>query len=109
MCYNIGPLVIRPSRPDKPRFWKREKIKTPSPLAWCDTVCAMAWPTTSNPRTEFVTLRLTADEAASLDDYAQKRGLTRSAALRDAVTRVTAADARNAKRAEKKKRAGADE
>lgn len=42
----------------------------------------MAWPTTSNPRTEFVTLRLTADEAASLDAYAASRGLSRSAALR---------------------------
>ena len=58
-----------------------------------------------------MTLRLTTDEAASLDDYALKRGLTRSAALRDAVTRVTAADARKTKKAQKtqQKRAAADE
>ena len=58
----------------------------------------MAWPTTTNPRTEFVTLRLTAGEAALLDEYAQAQNMTRSAALRDAVDRVTAADRRNRQR-----------
>lgn len=48
----------------------------------------MAWPTSSNPRTEFVTLRLTVDEAAALDEYASARSMTRSAAVRAAVTAV---------------------
>lgn len=52
----------------------------------------MAWPTTDNPRTEFVTLRLTADEAADLDAYAAARGLNRSAAVRAAVAYAVAMD-----------------
>lgn len=48
----------------------------------------MAWPTTDNPRTEFVTLRLTADEAAELDAYAARLQMTRSAAVREAVSQV---------------------
>lgn len=58
----------------------------------------MAWPTTSNPRTEFVTLRLTQDEAADLDQYAQGHGLNRSAAVREAVNRVIAAEKRRKRR-----------
>ena len=58
----------------------------------------MAWPTSSNPRTEFVTLRLTADEAADLDGYAGARGLSRSAAVRQALARVLAADAKKNKK-----------
>lgn len=61
-------------------------------------VPAMAWPTTSDPRTEFVTLRLTVNEAADLDAYAAARGLSRSAAVRDAVGRVIAADKKRAAR-----------
>lgn len=59
----------------------------------------MAWPTTNNPRTEFVTLRLTADEAADLDVFANARGQSRSAAVRDAVARVIEAEQRRARRA----------
>lgn len=52
----------------------------------------MAWPTTDDPRTEFVTLRLTVSEAAELDAYAASRHLSRSAAVRDATGRVIAAE-----------------
>lgn len=55
----------------------------------------MAWPTTSNPRTEFVTLRLTVDEAQDLDWLMQTtRTKNRSAALRNAFERVVAAERR---------------
>ena len=59
----------------------------------------MGWRTTANPRTEFVTLRLTTDEMDDLDAYASTRGLTRSKAVRGAVERAIAAD----KRAQAKK------
>lgn len=59
----------------------------------------MSWPTTNDPRTEFVTLRLTKSEAASLDAHKSAEGhKDRSAALRDAVNRVIAADARKRKK-----------
>lgn len=45
----------------------------------------MGWPTTSDPRTEFVTLRLTANEAAELDAYAAATNRKRSETVRDAV------------------------
>lgn len=61
----------------------------------------MSWPTTNDPRTEFVTLRLTVSEMADLDLYASSRGLSRSGAVRDAVSRVIAAE----KRREKKQKA----
>lgn len=61
----------------------------------------MSWPTTSDPRTEFVTLRLTVAEAADLDAYAAARGLNRSAAVRDAVNRVIAAENKRARRTRK--------
>jgi hypothetical protein len=61
----------------------------------------MAWPTTSNPRTEFVTLRLTADEAADLDWLMARTGThNRSAALRDAFGRVVASERRKSKKAQ---------
>lgn len=63
----------------------------------------MAWPKTDDPKTEFVTVRMTVGEAAELDQYAQTRGLSRSAALRDAKDRVIAAEKR---RAAKSKKAG---
>lgn len=59
----------------------------------------MAWPTTTDPRTEFVTLRLTVSEAADLDLYASTRSMNRSKAVRDAVNRVIAAEKKRAKRA----------
>lgn len=52
------------------------------------------WPTTNDPRTVFVTVRLTASEAADLDAHAASLGLTRSAAVRDATDRVIAAKKR---------------
>lgn len=58
----------------------------------------MAWPTTNDPKTEFVTLRLTVGEMADLDLYASSRGQTRSGAVRDAVGRVIAAEQRREKR-----------
>lgn len=54
----------------------------------------MAWPTTNDPRTEFVTLRLTKSEAADLDAYAKAKRMKRSAAVRSCVDRVIAAEAR---------------
>lgn len=62
----------------------------------------MAWPTTKDPRTEFVTLRLTVSEAAELDLYADSRGLSRSAAVRDATARVIAAEQKRAKKVRSK-------
>lgn len=58
----------------------------------------MAWPTTSDPKTEFVTLRLTVGEAAALDAAASLAGMKRSAYVRDCVRRVSAADQRRAQR-----------
>lgn len=59
----------------------------------------MAWPTTDDPRTEFVTVRFTKDEAADIDWL---KGITnaksRSAAVRNAVDRVVAAERRREKR-----------
>lgn len=64
----------------------------------------MGWPTTSNPRTEFVTLRLTADEAAELDAMAAAyHHKNRSAALRHCFERCRKADAKKAKSAKSKR------
>lgn len=49
----------------------------------------MAWPTTDNPRTEFISVRLTADEATALEMYASANAISRSEALRDAVRLLT--------------------
>lgn len=62
----------------------------------------MGWPTTSNPRTEFVTLRLTVDEAEALQQMADTRSQSRSEYVREALGRVVSADQRKQKRAEKK-------
>lgn len=59
----------------------------------------MSWPTTKDPRTEFVTLRLTVAEMADLDSYASKRKLPRSKAVREAVSRVIAAEKKRKSRA----------
>jgi hypothetical protein len=57
----------------------------------------MSWPTTDDPRTEFVTVRFTADEAA---DIAWLQGITnaknRSAAVRQCVDRVVSNEKRRA-------------
>ena len=57
----------------------------------------MSWPTTDDPRTEFVTVRFTAGEAA---DIAWLQGITnsknRSAAVRQCVDRVVSSEKRRA-------------
>lgn len=50
----------------------------------------MAWPTSKNPKTEFVTLRLTADEMTDLNTYATNHGINRSQAVRLAVETLVA-------------------
>jgi hypothetical protein len=50
----------------------------------------MAWPTTSNPRTNFVTTRFTDEEVDDLDML----GSSRSESIRDAVARVVAIEKR---------------
>jgi len=62
----------------------------------------MAWPTTNDPRTEFVTLRLTVGEAADLDWLqAQIGGKNRSDTARSAFYRVVAAERKRAARQKK--------
>lgn len=59
----------------------------------------MSWPTTDDPRTEFVTVRFTVDEAADLDWLTAQTGVkSRSAAVRSACDRVVAAEKKRAKR-----------
>jgi Arc/MetJ-type ribon-helix-helix transcriptional regulator len=59
----------------------------------------MAWPTTNDPRTEFVTLRLTVGEMGDVDAaVASGPHKNRSAFVRSCVERCLAADARRAKR-----------
>lgn len=59
----------------------------------------MAWPTTNDPRTEFVTVRFTADEMADIL-WLQGRvnAKDRSAAVRQCVDRVVAAERKREKR-----------
>lgn len=60
----------------------------------------MSWPTTNDPKTEFVTLRLTVSEAASLDAHVSAcHHPSRSAAVREAVNRVIAAEEKRRKQA----------
>ena len=56
----------------------------------------MAWPTTDDPKTEFVTVRFTVGEAALIDASAQVNGMSRSAYLRDCVRRVHEKERRDA-------------
>lgn len=56
----------------------------------------MGWPTTDDPKTELVTLRLTVGQAADLDLHAQANGKSRSAYVRDCVDRVISAEKRRA-------------
>ena len=59
----------------------------------------MSWPTTNDPRTEFVTLRFTKSEAADIDWLiGQTNAKNRSVAVRDSVGRVVAAERKRAKR-----------
>jgi hypothetical protein len=68
----------------------------------------MAWPTTDDPRTEFVTLRLTKAEAADLDQFAASlHGGVRSKAVRSCVERVLAAERKRAARTRRAAKPGA--
>lgn len=58
----------------------------------------MAWPTTNDPKTEFVTLRLTVGEMQDLDDAALRADVKRSAYVRAAVEEKIARDAAARKR-----------
>lgn len=48
----------------------------------------MAWPTTSNPRTEFVMVRMTVQESEDLDRLAADSGKSRSEAMREAISKA---------------------
>lgn len=62
----------------------------------------MAWPTTNDPRTEFVTVRFTATEMADIDWLTgHVNAKNRSAAVRGAVDRVVAAERKRDARARK--------
>jgi hypothetical protein len=62
----------------------------------------MAWPTTDDPRTEFVTLRFTKGESADVDWLQVQTGASsRSEAVRHAVDRVVAAEKRRARKQKK--------
>lgn len=57
----------------------------------------MAWPTTDDPRTKFVTVRFTEDESADIDWLIQQTNAKdRSAAVRQCVDRVVSAERRRA-------------
>lgn len=59
----------------------------------------MAWPTTDNPRTVFVTLRLSKSENDDLTALAAAMGVTRSVAVRAAIetaSRLAIIEAANA-------------
>ena len=65
----------------------------------------MTWPTTSDPRTEFVTLRLTLDEMDDIDWLiAQTGAKSRSQAVRDAVDRIISVEKRRAARNARKQK-----
>lgn len=60
----------------------------------------MSWPTTNDPRTEFVTVRFTVAEAADIAWLmGQTNSKNRSTAVRDCVDRVVAAERKRAARA----------
>lgn len=59
----------------------------------------MAWPTTNDPRTVFVTSRLTAAEEADLDWFVARRGWSRSEALRTGLDEMIAREKKSAARA----------
>lgn len=58
----------------------------------------MAWPTTTKPKRNFVTLRFDDAEFADLDAAASTAGMSRSGYLRECYRRVIAADKRKAAR-----------
>lgn len=54
----------------------------------------MAWPTTDDPRTEFMTNRFTASEMAEIEKAVHASGLKKSEWVRAALHRVIVADKR---------------
>lgn len=46
----------------------------------------MSWPTTDTPRDNMVSLRLSDDELAAVDEIANLSGQSRSTVLREAIT-----------------------
>lgn len=59
----------------------------------------MAWPTTDDPRTKFVTVRFTEDEAADIDWLIrQTNAKNRSEAVRQCVDRVVSAERKRSRR-----------
>jgi hypothetical protein len=54
----------------------------------------MAWPTTNDPRTEFMTNRFTVGEMAEIDAAVAASGLKKSEYVRAALHRVILADRR---------------
>lgn len=58
----------------------------------------MAWPTTDDPKTEFITVRLTVTEEALVAAAASNAGQNRSVYLRECVRRCVEADRRKALR-----------
>ena len=58
----------------------------------------MAWPTTSDPKTEFATIRFTLGESAEVDSEAAKAGMNRSQYIRECVHRCIVADRRKNKK-----------
>lgn len=69
----------------------------------------MAWPTTNDPRTKFVTVRFTEDEAADIDWLiGHVNAKDRSAAVRQCVDRVIAAEKRRANKAKKTEHAAGE-
>lgn len=62
----------------------------------------MAWPTTNDPRTKFVTVRFTEDEASDIDWLiGHVNAKDRSAAVRQCVDRVIAAERKRAAKAKR--------
>lgn len=67
----------------------------------------MAWPTTTDPRTEFITLRLTVTEASDVDWLqGQTRAKNRSETVRKALDRVIASERKKAARQKRSGRPG---
>jgi Arc/MetJ-type ribon-helix-helix transcriptional regulator len=62
----------------------------------------MAWPSTDDPRTEFVTVRFTVNESVDIDWLTVATGAkSRSEAVRTAVDRVVSAERKRAARLKK--------
>lgn len=59
----------------------------------------MSWPTTDDPRTEFVTVRLTVAEAADVDWLRSRTNApSRSAVVRDSLDKIITVERKRASR-----------